>query len=516
MTLPFLRCRFAFLSFALLLLSVGWQWLGAGPFTYQGKLILNGEVVEGPVTLLFRLYDSPAGFNQIGATLLQEEVAVEGGVFTTALDFGPHVFTGTARWLEITVNNAVLSPRQSILPAPMAQHAPSDIRADGSLVAAAGVMAATAVPLSGPGDRLQWNAPNASFRAGSVSGDHWDPENLGLWSFAAGMDARASGENSFAFGRQAVASGPYATALGGSNLNNPGAAATASYGIAMGMKASASGTGAVAIGVTTSTAVGTTASGVGSVALGSSSVAEGPRSFAVMGGRAEGSDSLAIGGGSLASGLDAIAFKGAEATERESFAIGKRARANHQGAVVIDANGPFGASNIISSTTREMTLRGPGGVRVVSNSSATPAGVELKAGAGSWSNLSDRNAKHHFTAVDVEAILTKVAGMEIFEWSYREAAAGVRHLGPTAQDFHAAFGLGTDDRTIATVDLAGVALAAIQALEQRTHALEVENAALRRQLEDRRDAASGLEERLARLEARLPGIETAAQAGNRP
>ena len=41
------------------------------------------------------------------------------------------------------------------------------------------------------------------------------------------------------------------------------------------------------------------------------------------------------------------------------------------------------------------------------------------------------------------------------------------HMGPMAQDFHAAFGLGTDDKHIATVDADGVALAAIQGLNQK-------------------------------------------------
>ena len=45
---------------------------------------------------------------------------------------------------------------------------------------------------------------------------------------------------------------------------------------------------------------------------------------------------------------------------------------------------------------------------------------------------------------------------------------GARHLSPMAQDFHAAFGLnGTDDKHIATVDEGGVALAAIQGLNEK-------------------------------------------------
>jgi hypothetical protein len=49
-----------------------------------------------------------------------------------------------------------------------------------------------------------------------------------------------------------------------------------------------------------------------------------------------------------------------------------------------------------------------------------------------------------------------------------------------AQDFRAAFGLGEDDKHIATVDADGVALAAIQGLNQK---LERENAELKARLE---------------------------------
>ena len=58
-----------------------------------------------------------------------------------------------------------------------------------------------------------------------------------------------------------------------------------------------------------------------------------------------------------------------------------------------------------------------------------------------------------------------------------------------AQDFHASFGLGSDDRTYNSVDAHGVALAAIQALErmvtaqeQRIEKLERENRRLERRL----------------------------------
>jgi hypothetical protein len=78
---------------------------------------------------------------------------------------------------------------------------------------------------------------------------------------------------------------------------------------------------------------------------------------------------------------------------------------------------------------------------------------------------SDRNAKESFASVSPKAILEKVASLPIQTWSFKEMP-DVPHMRPTAQDFHAAFGLGGSDTTIATVDPDGVALAAIQGLNE--------------------------------------------------
>jgi hypothetical protein len=100
-----------------------------------------------------------------------------------------------------------------------------------------------------------------------------------------------------------------------------------------------------------------------------------------------------------------------------------------------------------------------------------------------WVNGSDRNAKEDFAAVDAEEILARVAALPIQSWSYK-AQPGDKHVGPMAQDFHAAFGLnGSDDKHISTVDESGVALAAIQGLNQKLEAARAENADLRARLE---------------------------------
>lgn len=86
---------------------------------------------------------------------------------------------------------------------------------------------------------------------------------------------------------------------------------------------------------------------------------------------------------------------------------------------------------------------------------------------GTLSQGSDRDAKADFGPVDTRAVLEKVAALPVQTWRYKSEEAGTRHLGPVSQDFHAAFGLGANDKTITTVDEGGVALAAIQGLNQK-------------------------------------------------
>jgi hypothetical protein len=76
--------------------------------------------------------------------------------------------------------------------------------------------------------------------------------------------------------------------------------------------------------------------------------------------------------------------------------------------------------------------------------------------------------------------------MSISTWSYKTDDPSVRHIGPMAQDFYSAFGLGDTDRGYYPVDAHGVALAAIKALAEqvqeqnaRIDRLEHENSELR-------------------------------------
>ncbi|GHF42068.1 hypothetical protein GCM10010218_23970 [Streptomyces mashuensis] len=74
--------------------------------------------------------------------------------------------------------------------------------------------------------------------------------------------------------------------------------------------------------------------------------------------------------------------------------------------------------------------------------------------------------------VNGHCVLEKVAALPVSAWRYAWEPPHVRHLGPMAQDFKAAFGLGRTDKAIAVVDAFGVALVAIQALHRRIEELE--------------------------------------------
>ncbi len=121
------------------------------------------------------------------------------------------------------------------------------------------------------------------------------------------------------------------------------------------------------------------------------------------------------------------------------------------------------------------------------------AGVPVPEGKEFCSNncpISDRNLKTDFAEIDPAQVLSRVVELPISTWRYRKDGPEVRHLGPMAQDFHAAFGLWDTDRMIFPLDASGVSFAAIQALNTRLVAAEADNEALRARL-DRLERALG-------------------------
>ena len=88
------------------------------------------------------------------------------------------------------------------------------------------------------------------------------------------------------------------------------------------------------------------------------------------------------------------------------------------------------------------------------------------------SNPSSRHLKSDFQQVSNGQILDKISRLAIKQWVYKERPDEL-HVGPVAEDFYAAFGLGTDNKHISTIDADGVMMAAIQALKAENDALKM-------------------------------------------
>jgi trimeric autotransporter adhesin len=343
------------------------------------------------------------------------------------------------------------------------------------------------IPATGTGVRLMWYPGKAAFRTGRVTGNQWDDANVGTYSVATGYNTTASGYASTVMGNYTTASGSASTAMG----NNTTASGTAST--AMGSRTTASGYYSTAMGDnTTASSTASTAIGEGTTASAYASTAMGYYTTA------SGYYSTAMGQGTRASGL-------------YSTAMGRRASTHgHNGSFVYgDAST---GDTVRASAPQQATWRTTGGFRIFTNT-ALSNGCLIAAGGTAWSCTSSRLEKENFAEVDGEDVLRRLRAVPVTSWNGIAEGAQVRHIGPMAQDWHAAFGLNDDPLTIHQGDLAGVSLAAVQALDGRTRGvpemeerirqLEVENAAVIREAASLRREAAEQRARLERLEARL-------------
>lgn len=151
-------------------------------FTYQGRLTDNSVPADGLFDFIFIVYDAEADGNAMGAPVALDAIAVSAGLFVVPLDFGPDIFTGAARWLEIAVQTnggatfATLIPRQAVSPAPYAVYARSAGGVANGTVAAdqlntGGIAPAPGQFLSYDGGNLFWSDP------GVVPGNVWSVLN---------------------------------------------------------------------------------------------------------------------------------------------------------------------------------------------------------------------------------------------------------------------------------------------------------------------------------------------------
>ncbi|MCD4736996.1 MAG: hypothetical protein K8R53_13205 [Bacteroidales bacterium] len=186
------------------------------------------------------------------------------------------------------------------------------------------------------------------------------------------------------------------------------------------------------------------------------------------------------------------------------FTAGNKAKAHHNGSIVIAANSATWVSpadSVISGGDEQMVLRADGGMYITNTGGVAPytptwlintsIGAYLS-DAGIWTNAFDSENITSEESIDNKDILEKVAALDITRWSFKNDPAGHSHIGPMASDLNTHFGL-ADEESISTLDPAGIALAAIQALYE--------------QLEQKNNQIANLENRLKTLESTIAALK---------
>ncbi len=137
--------------------------------------------------------------------------------------------------------------------------------------------------------------------------------------------------------------------------------------------------------------------------------------------------------------------------------------------------GPGGAANLFLDTAGNLTIQ------------------------GLLTEASDVNAKEDFVDLEGTQVLAKLSALPVTAWSFK--GDPVRHIGPSAQDSHAAFGLGADDKHLAPKDVASVALVGVKELNKT---LEKEIKTRDAEIAELRQRLAALEEMLTRVVAQQP------------
>ena len=350
-------------------------------------------------------------------------------------------------------------------------HTPAFFRVfqNGSFVATGNLGIGTS-PMEGKGYRTSWHTYKGAFRSGYADNE-WDDANVGFFSWAGGSNSTASGLYALAFGDTNSAESTSSIVFGSGNQVKGAAGFSAG--------------------------AGNRVCDTYGVALGNNAKSGGP----YINGKCDPETFNLRGLAAIAIGYNVTA------DQDHTTAMGKFASNNGFTGTFVwsDGSAQASADTFRNTANNEFAARATGGFRFRTNLGGT-TGCNLPAGSGVFNCTSSRATKMNFAMVSGVDVLARVRALPITTWNYISEGDKVRHLGPMAEDFYAAFGLGTGNASIGVQDLASVSLAGVKALEERTAELqdkaeEVER--LRGEVAALRTANAALEDRLTAIEKSL-------------
>jgi hypothetical protein len=350
-------------------------------------------------------------------------------------------------------------------------YTPADFKVyqNGSFVAT-GNLGIGISPMQGKGYRTSWDSYKGAFRSGYADAE-WDDANVGFFSWAGGSNSTALGLYSLSFGDTNSAESTSSIVFGSGNQVKGAAGFSAG--------------------------AGNRVCDTYGVAFGNKAISGGP----IINGRCD-PDSFNI------HGLAAVAIGyNVTADQDYSTAMGKFASNNGFTGTFVwsDGSATQAADTFRNTANNEFAARATGGFRFRTNLAGT-TGCNLPAGSGVFNCTSSRMTKENFLFTKGEDVLARLRNVPVSSWNYISEGRQVRHMGPMAEDFYQAFGLGTNNTSIGVQDLAGISLAAVKALDARTTELQQrtnEVTQLHNEVAALRTANASLEQRLAALEQQM-------------
>lgn len=445
--------------------------------SYQGKLEDAGQPFDGSVDLRFKLFDAATAGQQIGSEILLNQVPVENGLFQVELDFGSSVFDTSPLWLAVRVDGVDLTPRQRLGAAPFAINA-----ANGGIEQ---VLAGFGLIGGGSGDSISLSVDSTLFQR-RVSGSCSPGSSIRTISSIGGVTCEADDAGALTL----PFSGSASTSLSGEvlEITNTGSGnaivGRSSYEggqtwipAIYGVHESPIGPGDGVQGTTETTFNGS--AGVRGRALGTTGQVYGVYGF----------------------GRSPQGFAG---YFRNTAGPGLWVESNFGPDVVFEGVGVMQADSGFSLRTPNPSAISSALQVYGQSSSETLMNVAGDGDlfiSGSLTQNSDRYAKHAISPVDLDHLLERLRTVTVSTWRFNDDPDTL-HMGPMAQDFHAAFGLGEDPTGISAIDADGVALAAIQGLLQKVGSQQQRIEALEAELARRERSMA---RRVARLELLLTG-----------
>jgi hypothetical protein len=431
----------------------------ADVFTYHGTLQEAGRPAQGPFDLELTLYSAASGGHAVAGPVTLYNVDVKDGNFSTQLDFGTSGTTTQESWVGVRVKAAGASDFTALdLRSPVAPDGgcPGSWALDGNAAIPGGSYLGTT---DANDVVVKANASTvAIFHQNGSTGISFPYSTSGAYSTAIGYNAGTNFDGSLVTGGRNDAT--FGTTVRDSATNQ--VVFVAQHGVGINTSHSANSTLPLREELTIAPSSGLPAANADLSLI--TPVASGYGGF----------DIQAVPNGYF----DILGMYATGSTVEYDTAI----HVNY-------VHGSHNAYVSLNSAT------GTGAFRVGDPGKAG-GGAYLSEG-GVWTNASSRTFKDGFAHVDVGGVLERLVSLPVQTWFYKASHGEGKHMGPVAEDFAAAFGLGNDDQHITTVDEGGIAFAAIQGLNAK---VEHDNEALRRENAELRSALDAVVARLDRLD----------------